>query len=466
MTSSQERPLTSAGSAIVALIVVVAVALAVLMVFPQVNDEAEPTAPGSPVVASGEATQVTVTVEGMSFQPAVIEVPVGNTLEVTLHNTGDQRHDLEFANGVTTSPVAPGASQTVQVGVIDADSEGWCTLPGHRQMGMTLDVVAVGAEETGTEQELKTENHSEHHANIPGVPTMDQLIAQAKETDPYPAQLGPLPTEADHHYTFTVTEDEDELARGVVRPLWTYNGTSPGPILHGKIGDTFTITLENAGTMGHSVDFHAGDIAPDQPMRTIEPGESLEYVFTAKRSGIWMYHCGTMPMSVHIANGMFGAVIIEPDDLEPVDQSYVLIQSDIYLDTDESSAAEKAAELSPDLMSFNGRPFQYDAHPLQSRVGERVRFWILNDGPNAPLAFHIVGTQFDTVWSEGAYSVYRGQSTDGITKGETGAQVLSLMAAEGGFVEVQPHEAGNYAIVNHVMSLAEKGAHGILSVSQ
>ena len=104
---------------------------------------------------------------------------------------------------------------------------------------------------------------------------------------------------------------------------------------------------------------------------------------------------------------MFGAVVIEPDDLEEVDRQYVLVQSDIYLDDDFA-----AGDLVPDLTAFNGRPFQYDAHPLQANVGERVRVWVLDVGPNSALSFHVVGTQFDTVWSEGAYSVHHSTSMD------------------------------------------------------
>src|SRR5690606_31423226 len=208
----------------------------------------------------------------------------------------------------------------------------------------------------------------------------------------------------------------------------------------------------NAGTMGHSIDFHAGELAPDEPMRTIEPGESLVYEFTANRSGLWMYHCSTMPMTQHIANGMFGAVIIEPDGLDSVDRDYVLIQSELYLGAQGGPASDvKAAAMDADVMAFNGRAFQYAAHPLEARAGERVRFWVLDAGPAQPLSFHVVGVQFDTVWTEGAYSVYRGAATDGITRGTTGAQTLPLLAAQGGFVEFVAPEAGRYSFVNHMM---------------
>src|SRR5665647_2676506 len=186
-----------------------------------------------------------------------------------------------------------------------------------------------------------------------------------------PAELPPLDHTTEHHYTFTVTEQIQDIAAGLTRAVWTYNGTSPGPILHGRVGDTFHVALVNHGSMGHSIDFHAGELAPDGPMRTIEPGQQLEYTFTATRAGIWMYHCSTMPMSQHIANGMFGAVVIEPDDLPPVERQYVLIQSEEYLGADGGPAnPAKVATGIPDLVAFNGRAFQYDAHPLTAHVDD------------------------------------------------------------------------------------------------
>src|SRR5690606_15249225 len=137
-------------------------------------------------------------------------------------------------------------------------------------------------------------------------------------------------------------------------------------------------------------------------MRTIPPGESLVYRFRAARAGIWMYHCSTMPMSAHIANGMHGAVIIEPDSLPDVDRSYVLVQSEMYLGEQGGPVdVDKVNAETPDLVAFNGHANQYDHHPLAAKVGERVRVWVLNAGPNRASSFHVVGDQFDTVWNEG-----------------------------------------------------------------
>ncbi|WP_425953476.1 multicopper oxidase domain-containing protein [Xylanimonas sp. McL0601] len=488
LPGQEGSPVSRAGAAVVGVVVVVVLALTALLVRPALAEDpaAEAGSSGASgaqvaeVAPTGHTTRVTLAVEGMSFTPSTIQMPAGDRLEVTLHNTGDQRHDLVFANGASLDPLAPGATATADVGVVGANLEGWCSLPGHRQMGMVVHVVVTGQSADDGDAAASSGGHDMAgpdmagmdgmdmgigSAGSTGVPTMAELLETAKAKAAYPAGLPPLEASTEHHYTFTVTEQEDDVAPGRTRAVWTYNGTSPGPVLHGRVGDTFHITLVNKGTMGHSIDFHAGELAHDEPMRTIEPGQSLNYTFTAGRSGVWMYHCATMPMSNHIANGMFGAVVIEPDGLEPADRSYVLIQSEVYLGADGGPAdSAKVAAMTPDVVAFNGRAFQYDAHPLTANVGERVRFWVLDVGPNLGLSFHVVGSQFDTVWSEGAYSVHRGTSTDGLTRGITGAQVLSLGAAEGGFVELVPREAGHYPFVNHQMSLGEKGAHGVLEV--
>ena len=474
LPGQEAGPVSRAGMAVVGVVIVVALAVTGLLVRPALAATGLPspatTGAGSAVPATGHTTEVTVRVDGMAFTPSTIDVPAGDRLRVTLDNTGDQRHDLVLANGATIGLLAPGAQGTVDAGVVTGDLEGWCSVPGHRQMGMVIHVHAVGA---------VTPTPAPSGGAMPGMaasdggaagsssaPTMAELQQEAAVLPAYPAELPPLEPGTDHSYTFRVTEQPDPVTGDLTREVWTYNGTAPGPILHGRVGDTFHVTLVNDGTMGHSIDFHAGELAPDQPMRTIEPGQSLQYTFTASRAGIWMYHCSTMPMSNHIANGMFGAVVIEPDGLEPVAHSYVVVQSEEYLGANGQPAdPAKVAALVPDVVAFNGRAFQYDAHPLQARAGERVRFWVLDAGPNLALSFHVVGAQFDTVWSEGSYSVRDGVAASGASSGAAGAQVLPLLAAQGGFVELVPTEAGHYAFVDHAMSLAERGAHGVLEVT-
>jgi nitrite reductase (NO-forming) len=410
------------------------------------------------VTATGEVTRVSVKAEHMRFTPSTIRVPAGNRLviEVTNADPHDGVHDLMLDTGAHSGRLAPGQSATVDAGVVGRNLEGWCTVLGHRQMGMVLHVQVTGSTPPGHDHMSMSGTGGTAGSAADALDFMARPGADFVARDP---ALGPAPGGRLHRETLRVQDVETEVAPGVTQELWTYNGTAPGPVLHGRVGDVFEITLVNEGDVGHSIDFHAGALAPRQPMRTIEPGESLVYRFRASRAGIWMYHCSTMPMSAHIANGMFGAVVIEPRGLPPVDRSYVLVQSELYLGAQGTTTdVTKIRAEQPDAVVFNGYVNQYDARPLAAEVGERVRVWVLDAGPNRSTAFHVVGDQFDTVWSEGSYLLRPG--SDG------GSQALALAPSQGGFVELTFPEPGRYPFLSHVMVDAERGAHGTFAVSK
>jgi nitrite reductase (NO-forming) len=423
------------------------------------------------VEPTGRTVEVDVVAADMRFTPDRIEVDAGDRLVITLVNEDDgDVHDLVLETGSDTGRIAPGESATLDLGVVGRDLEGWCSVVGHRQMGMTLTVVTSGGDapsDAGASDASSGSGepvgHEDHGHDASGAP-----VHQSGDPGPgftsYDAELPPLAPLApgrERRITLRVTEEVREVAPGVTQQVWAYNGTTPGPVLHGEVGDRFVVTLVNDGTMGHSIDFHAGVRAPNQVMRTIAPGESLTYRFTAERAGIWMYHCSTMPMTAHIANGMFGAVVIRPRGLAPVDHEYVLVQSEQYHGADGAVAdLDKVNAEQPDRVVFNGYPDQYAHEPLRMRSGDRVRIWVLDAGPNRASSFHVVGGQFDTVYSEGAWQL---GSRSGPAR-EGGAQVLPLLAAQGGFVELTLDEPGDYPFVSHVMLDAERGARGILRV--
>lgn len=462
----EQAPGRRSGQAIAGLLSVVLVAAGLAAVDPVgLGWSAAP-------VGAADAPVQTVQVEAanMRFTPDRIEVPAGTRLVIEVTNTDDEQvHDLVFANGIAGGRLAPGEKETIDVGVITADLDGWCSILGHRQMGMTLQIVATGAE-AGVGQAPDAGGHGMSHmggdttsGSAASSGTPDLAADPGPGFDPFDAELPALPASdspVTRELTLTVRDEKREVAPGVTQTLWTYNGSAPGPLLHGRVGDRFVITLENKGTMGHSIDFHAGSLAPDRPMRTIPPGKSLTYTFTATRAGIWMYHCSTMPMSAHIANGMYGAVVIEPAGLPAVDRSYVLVQGEYYLGDHDGGTVDpdRIATRDPDLVTFNGYANQYDHAPLPAKVGERVRVWVLDAGIERPSSFHVIGGQFDTVWAEGAYLLDR--STD------TGSQALALQPAQGGFVELTFPEKGTYPFVSHLMIDAERGAHGLFAVEE
>ena len=472
---ADERPagqltgLAAAGLAAVVLAVTVGVALDPAALAVSVE------AASAGVATTGNTTRVEVEAHDMRFTPSTIKVPSGNRLVIMLSNTDDEDvHDLVFDSGDDSGRLSPGESTRMDLGVVGRDIEGWCSVVGHRQMGMVLTIDATGSVGTtgaaghsahqhgpAAAAEQDVDEHPGATAARESPSAADDLDFMA-EADPgfvaHDAALPPLGNGRVHRRTFTVQEVDREVAPGVTQRLWTFNGNAPGPVLHGRVGDVFEITLVNDGTIGHSIDFHAGALAPDGPMRTIAPGESLVYRFTATRAGVWMYHCSSMPMSAHIANGLFGAVVIEPPDLPEVDRSYLLVQSELFLGPQGGPVdMEKIQAESPDAVVFNGYANQYDQRPLPARVGERIRVWVLDAGPNRSTSFHVVGSQFDTVYSEGGYL---------LRPGVGGAQSLGLEAAQGGFVELSFPAAGHYPFVSHVMVDAERGAHGIFRVTR
>lgn len=464
---------------------VLAVAVGVALDPAAVTGASTAAAASAGVAATGETQTVSVEARDMRYRPDTVEVPAGTRLVIELTNTDEvDVHDLVLDSGVDSRRLSPGESATLDVGVVGRDVEGWCSVVGHQQMGMALTIDVTGEATVAAGASERDHGGGGHGDDTHGPSAADHepadALAEAEADDaaasdgdaaddldpvavpgdgftPHEAELPPLENRRVHRRTLTVTEVERAVAPGVRQRLWTYDGTTPGPVLHGRVGDVFEITLVNDGTVGHSIDFHAGALAPDRPMRTIGPGESLTFRFSASKAGIWTYHCSTTPMSAHIANGMFGAVVIEPDGLPPVSRSYLLVQSEMYLgeqggvvDMDKLQAEE------PDVVAFNGYANQYDAAPLEARVGELVRVWVLDAGPNRSSSFHVVGGQFDTVWSEGDY-LLRG--------GDGGSQALALSAAQGGFVELTFPEAGHYPFISHVMVDAERGAHGVFDVT-
>ncbi|GGL46811.1 multicopper oxidase domain-containing protein [Planomonospora parontospora] len=425
-----------------------------------------------PVVTATGAKTVEVTLSGMRVRPAVIEAASGTVLTLRVTNTDAQRHDLRLGSGERTPMLGAGQSAVLTLAPLGGQVEGWCTVAGHRAAGMTLRIVPVGAlagPGAGTAGDNTAGTGHGAHGATAGAQAgtgaggaagtgLDLGAAMSPGWRPYDAALKPAPGGTEHQVEVRVDDRAVlEVAPGVRQRMWTFNGTVPGPVLRGKVGDVFTVTFVNGGTMGHGIDFHAGANAPDEVMRTIQPGERLTYRFRADLAGAWLYHCSTVPMTQHIASGMYGAVVVDPPGLARVDREYLLVQGELYLGEPGGDAqVVKLREGRPDGWMFNGTAAGYDHAPLEARAGERVRIWAVAAGPSSGTALHVVGAPFDTVYAEGAYRLRAG--------GPGGAQVLDLAPAQGGFAELVFPEAGTYPVVDHTMRQAEGGAHGLFEV--
>ncbi|MGW5688196.1 multicopper oxidase domain-containing protein [Nonomuraea sp. NPDC003754] len=425
-------------------------------------------------VAPGAARTVEVTLSGMRVRPAVITAAPGTVLTLRVTNADAQRHDLRLSTGESTPMLRRGQTAVLRLTPLAARVEGWCTVAGHRAAGMTMRIeptpdVAGGPGGQGRAGPDGTGHDGTGHQQATGQPgggqsggrqgaaSLDPAAPTSQGWKPYDAVLPPARGGREHQVEIRVKETDLEVAPGVRRRMWTFNGTVPGPVLRGRVGDTFVVTFVNDGLIGHGIDFHPGALAPDGPMRTIEPGERLTYRFRADRAGAWLYHCSTMPMSQHIAHGMYGAVIIDPPGLPRVDREFLFVQGELYLGRPGDAAeAAKIRDVRPDGWMFNGTAAGYDHAPVKARAGERVRVWVVAAGPTSGTAFHVVGVPFDTVYKEGAYLLRKGDPG--------GAQVLDLAPAQGGFAEWVFPEPGHYPFVDHGMVRAEAGAHGIFSV--
>lgn len=237
---------------------------------------------------------------------------------------------------------------------------------------------------------------------------------------------------------------------GEEREVWTFNDTVPGPTLRVNQGDTVRFTLVNKDpNMAHGLDFHAGQMDMGKYHQAVQPGESITFDWKAEYPGVFYYHCSADPVIMHIANGMFGAVIVDPPGYEPEGKEYVLIQHEWY---DNSTDLNALINEAPTALAFNGTPMQYVENPLRASAGEKIRFYFVNAGINNFSAFHVIGTIFDKVLLDGnPKNTLHGVQTVTVPPG--GALTAELYA-----------DTGSYAILTHSMKDAMKGALGILKV--
>ncbi len=423
---------------------------------------ASPSATATPLASAGASSAaapaasagapigtITISAFDLGFDPKAVDVPTPGVYTVTFHNTGAIAHDLTFADG-TKLPAEPGQMATGTVTIPAGGTTFSCTVTGHAAAGMTGTVTVAGA--------TASPGGDSH-----GGPAPSTDVAADPSAPPYVLRdptAPPLMSGNVHDITLTVEEKVMTVAAGYQQMVWTFNGSVPGPVIRVKVGDKIRVHLKNpaTNTLSHSVDFHASQVAWNDEMTSIKPGEEKEYDWTAEYAGVWMYHCGTAPALHHIANGMYGMVIVEPAaGLPKVDKEFAIVQSEWYLGpqgqpTDLTKASAGAP--APDFVMFNGVANQYKDHPIQIDTGKRVRIFLLDAGPNIDSSFHIVGTIFDTVTKEGIHLV-RGND------GSWGSQAVDLSPAQGAIIEFQAAEDGLYPMVTHAFNFVGRGALGL-----
>jgi nitrite reductase (NO-forming) len=280
-----------------------------------------------------------------------------------------------------------------------------------------------------------------------------------------PALAEPLPARAPAVVPVTIEAQEvvAALDDGVSYAFWTFDGTVPGPMLRVREGDTVDLTFRNAADskVNHSIDLHAVNGPGGGAKATdIAPGEEARFTFKALNPGVYVYHCATPPAAIHVTNGMYGLIVVEPKEgLPAVDREYYVMQGDFYLQGERGDKghhgmgyAEFEDEL-PDYVVFNGSTGSLTgANALKANVGEKVRIYLGVGGPNLTSSFHVIGEIFDTVYPEGA--------------SETLSNVQTTLVPAGGatVVEFTTDYPGKYMLVDHSLGRAAKGALGELVV--
>ncbi|HEV2583079.1 MAG TPA: multicopper oxidase domain-containing protein [Ktedonobacteraceae bacterium] len=274
----------------------------------------------------------------------------------------------------------------------------------------------------------------------------------------YNAQAPSTPQGNTVNLTLTVKEVLVSIAPGVAYHAWTFNGTVPGPVLRVRQGQTIHFTLVNDGTMPHSIDFHAAQTPWNVNYQEVAPGKSFSFDWKANYPGVFMYHCGAPTVIYHMANGMYGAIIVDPATGWVPAKEFVLVQSEFYTtqlpDGSYFVDPNKLSAGNPDYVVFNGYANQYKTSPLVARAGERIRIFIVNAGPTLFSAFHVIGAIFSDTYADGNPANHM-----------VGNQTVTVPPGGAMMVELTIPQAGLYPFVTHSFADVGKGAIGILKIT-
>jgi len=280
-------------------------------------------------------------------------------------------------------------------------------------------------------------------------------VGTAQTPPPVEAAAPPPTTAPVVKVRFEIKNERLTLDSGVTYEGWTFDGRVPGPVIRVTQGSTVDFTLVNKAPMAHSMDFHAAEIAPSKFYTNVQPGDSLHYRFVARVPGVFLYHCGTAPVAAHIANGMLGAIIVDPARPRPPAHEFVFVQNEFYTyaATPASSRSldwDKLLNQAPDFVVFNGRAAQYAKHPIPVRAGELLRLYVVNAGPNRISSFHVVGGIFERVYEDASQS----HPLEGV-------QTVNVPVGGAAIFEIRLRQPGTYPFVTHAFADATKGAVGM-----
>ena len=375
-----------------------------------------------------------------------LHVPENAVVQINVINGDGAIHDIAVPEFDTKSDTITGKGASTSIVFRTGKSgtyEYLCTLPGHKAAGMFGKLI-VG--------------------EPPAVVESTALdVAQDPTAVGKPiGKRGPQKITID----LETTEVVGQLATGSTYKYWTFNNKVPGPFVRVRVGDTVTVNLSNAKEASHihSVDFHAvtgpgGGAAVTQ----VAPGQTKSFTFKAMHPGLFVYHCATPMVAQHITNGMYGMILVEPEEgLTPVDREFYVMQGELYTAQKHGSqglqefSLEKLLDENPEHLMFNGSMDALSGkYKLQAKVGETLRIFFGVGGPNLTSSFHVIGEVFDKVYDQASLT----------SPPLTNVQTTLVPPGGATVVEFKVDVPGNYILVDHALSRVEKGLAGILSVT-
>ncbi len=371
-----------------------------------------------------------------------LNAKVGDVIQVTLINGEGGEHNLAFPdqNVTSESVTKAGAGTTISFRATKAGSFNYFSaLPGQREAGMQGKLVVAEATPIAAEQ-------------------VDIVMDPTKLPPPI-ERSGPETVRID----LESVELDGRLADGTTYRYWTFNRTVPGPFLRVRVGDTIDIHMKNDvdSAMIHSVDFHAttgpggGAVALQVP-----PGEEKSIKWKALIPGLYVYHCATPMVAHHIANGMYGLILVEPEGgLPKVLREFYVMQGEMYTEApfgeqgSQEFSVDKMLAEQPEYFVFNGAVGALTkAHAMKAKVGETVRIYFGVGGPNFTSAFHVIGEIFDDAYNLASI----------MSPPLKGVQTIVVPPGGAGIVDFKIEVPGRYILVDHALGRLERGLVGFI----
>lgn len=398
-----------------------------------------------------------------------LNVAVGDMVEIELQSGEGAEHDFIIdAFNVSSGKFSGEAKKTVRFKASKAgDFEYYCSIPGHRQVGMFGTFKVSGSRQTADAEHTTSSDAAlalYTPMNVPLKSADASAVSIAADPNKVPAAVAHASPQVQKIRLETV-ELSGKLDDDTSFTYWTFNRQVPGPMLRARVGDTVELTLANAKDSKaiHSIDLHAVTGGHGGGQHTqVAPGQEKTITFKAMHAGLFVYHCATPLVPQHIAAGMYGMILVEPEEgLPKVDREFYVMQGDMYTQRPIGAKVHQEVDLQkmsdelPSYYVFNGAVGALSkTHKMQAKVGETVRIYFGVGGPNKVSSFHVIGEVFDKVYSEAALNTIK-------------HSVQTTLVAPGGaaIVELKVDHPGSYLLVDHALSRTGKGAVGVLEVT-